>query len=137
MDNKIFMTEEFTPLSKMPLGDIRAYPTVSITSKHVTFNRSAAKILGCPEKVKWLTSTNYVLVVPTDKNDSDGYRYRAPGCGSHVGSHETTLPQFFVNEAKLKNGLYRCFEFKNGLVFDRYSPEMEYQKGVKRKNQYK
>lgn len=137
MDNKIFLTEEFTPLSKTPLGDARAYPTVSITQKHVTFNRSAAKILGSPDKVKWLTSTNYILVVPADKNDSDGYCYRAPGRGAGGGSHETTLPQFFVNQAKLKNGLYRCFEFKNGLVFDRYSPEMEYAKGEKRKNQYK
>lgn len=135
MDNKIFMTEEFTPLSKTPLGDARQYPTVSITQKHVTFNHSAARILGNTPKVKWATSTNYILCLPTEKNDSDGYAYRRPGDGSSVGSHETTLPQFFVTHAKLKNGLYRCFEFKNGLVFDRYNPEMEYAK--KRKNQYK
>ena len=136
MDNKIFMTEEFTPLGKIPVGSRRAYPTISITNKHATFNPSAAKILGDPYKVKWLTSTNYILVTPADKNDPDGYCYRVPGRSTTGGSRETTLPQYFVSQAKLKNGLYRCFEFKNGLVFDRYAPEMEYVKTSTRKNQY-
>lgn len=131
MDTKVFLTEEFEPLCKVTRSSNgRMYPTISYTDNHhATFNKAAANILGNTPKLKFLVSTNYILVLPTGADDVDGYCYRSPNNGRGIPgrakSSEVTTPTSFT-DMKLKPGLYRCYEHRNGVVFDRYNPEVVY-----------
>lgn len=136
MDSKLFLTETFEVVGKANATITgKSYPTLSYTgSNHATFNKAAANVLGNTPKLKFFKSTNYIAILPTDENDADGYCYRSPNSARTIkarsGSSEVTTPVSF-KEMKLRHGLYRCYEYKNGLVFDRYNPETTYDKPAK------
>ena len=135
MSENFFINEDFAPIyKKTRTNAIDDFAAVSFTHHHATLNQAAAKIIGNTPKLKFFASTNYILILPTFKEDADGYSYRSKYNGKSEATNEVTVPAVLFEDMKLKFGKYRCFEHKGGIVFDRYKPIEVYAK--KRKNQF-
>lgn len=95
------------------------FPAVSVTDKVIYFNTKAGRYV--PNVILWSTSTNYVIGMPTDKDNRNGYLVRHKKSAKSEDSYcVATFPSALKREKKLHNGVYKLFKYKDGIAFKRY-----------------
>lgn len=95
------------------------YPVVHFGST-VYFNTKTRSILGNASKIRWFTTPEYVVCLPTEANDTKGFtllHYKNGRLGLFGA-----FPVALRNDKKLSEGFYKLFKYKNGVAFKRYEP---------------
>lgn len=115
---EITLDEEFELINK---GGFISYdfPAVSVTDKIIYFNTKAGRYV--PDLILWSTSTNYVIGMPTDKDNRNAYLVKRKKSKKSEGPYcVATFPTALKQEKKLHNGVYKLFKYKDGIAFKRY-----------------
>ena len=88
-------------------------PMANLCQKIIYFNAAAADII--PDRIKWFVTPEYVIGLPTTKDDENGYSV------NHTENATMTFfPSYLRNVKKLKDGHYKLMKFENGFAFKRY-----------------
>lgn len=89
------------------------YPVVGITNDNAFFNKHAVSII--PTRIKWFTTSEYVIGLPASENDKN--RYKARRVWNEVVTH---IPKDMKNNKKIGVGHYKVYKYKDGFAFKRY-----------------
>lgn len=95
------------------LGTMFDDPVVSIGKKTAYFNYKSESII--PKRVRWYTTSDYVIGVEAADDDRNGYRVRK----AH-GATIAHVPTKLLKEKKIKTGYYKLYKYKTGFAFKRY-----------------
>lgn len=94
-------------------------PVVTISSRQAYFNTLAADLV--PERIRWYTTTNYVIGLPAEEDDKNGYIAKKAN-----GAMIAFFPHKLRVEKKVKEGYYKIYKYKDGFAFKRYE---QYKRG--------
>ena len=87
-------------------------PSVTIKNKTMYFNKASSEII--PKKVKWFSTTEYIIGVPASENDRNAY------CITKQKYSKTAAVPYMFKQKKIKDGVYKIIKYKNGFAFNRY-----------------
>lgn len=94
-------------------------PLVRINSNCARFYFNTAAATYIPSVIKWFTTSDYVIGLPTTDKDPNGYK--TWNC-RNVNAICASFPAGLMKIKKLKNGIYKIFKYKDGIAFKRYEP---------------
>ena len=81
------------------------------------FNVASSAII--PEFIKWYTTTNLVIGLPSSEKDKDHYpTFR--NLMKNGGGITTRFPSVLIHQKKVKPGYYKIYKYKDGFAFKRY-----------------
>ena len=89
------------------------FPVIGISQQAVFFNRYAVDMV--PPRIKWFTTSEYVIGIPAARDDRDGYITRK--VWNEVVVH---FPVPLRKQKKIKPGHYKLYKYKDGFAFKRY-----------------
>lgn len=124
MDNEEFEVvdidlEELETIEKLTNFISLDFPAVHLGETTIYFNTMAENII--PDYIRWMVSTEYVIGLPTDKNDPNGYCSQKRSCLKKRTSGVTAcFPVKLRKEKKIKTGCYKIYRYKDGFAFKRY-----------------
>ena len=105
--------EELEVVEKLFSRTNATCPLVNVGEKTFYFNQLATDVV--PEYIKWFTTNDYIIGLPTTEKDKNGYKtWKA---------NSATLACFPIklrSAKKLKQGLYKVYKYKEGFAFKRY-----------------
>lgn len=111
--------EELETIEKLLNSTSYNFPVAHLGETTIYFNVKAERII--PDYIKWAVSTEYVIGLPTDKDDPTGYCTNKRACLKKETSGVTTsFPVRLRKEKKIKSGTYKVYKYKNGFAFKRY-----------------
>ena len=90
-------------------------PVVNVGYTTFYFNQSAAAII--PKFIKWLTTPEYIIGLPTTEDDKNAYS----GNNRSEGGVTAAIPAM-IKAKKPKKGVYKVMKFRDGFAFKRYEP---------------
>ena len=95
------------------LGTMFDDPVVSIGKKTAYFNYKSESII--PKRVRWYTTSDYVIGVEAEDDDPNGYKAKKVR-----GTTAVHMPTVLMKEKCVKEGYYKLFKYKTGFAFKRY-----------------
>ena len=95
------------------------FPVAHIFMDHIYFNHAAESLLPKqPNKIKWAITTNYIVGMPTNEFDKQGFKvyfHDAKKCRQFVA----TFPSHMRCDKKIRPGLYKIYKYKDGFCMKR------------------
>ena len=93
------------------------FPTITLSSPNLFFNRAAGKYLKDVQFVKFRTSTEYVVIVPTEEKTKTAFKL-----GTYTNGAKAIAYPANLKGCKIKRGVYKLYKYKDGFAFKRYEP---------------
>ena len=81
------------------------------------FQQSGKKYVEDVQFVKFRTSTEYVVIVPTEEKTRTAFKLGTYTNGAKAIAYPTNL-----KGCKIKRGVYKLYKYKDGFAFKRYEP---------------
>lgn len=104
---------DFSEVEKLYNSPHYNFPVISVSEQTCYFNRAAAGFV--PANFKWRFNTNWCVIVPCNKDDTNSYSSQRNNFGVSC-----RLPAGLRTEAKLSRGVRKLYKTSNGLAFKRY-----------------
>lgn len=89
------------------------FPVISVSKKTACFNSRSSAIV--PKRIKWYTTSDYVIGVEAEDDDPNGYKAKKVR-----GTTAVHMPTLLMKEKCVKEGYYKLFKYKTGFAFKRY-----------------
>ena len=101
------------------------FPVVSVSKNGLYLNYWTQKIIDKigMNAVRFFTTTNYVILVPCKKGQSNAFSLC--NSGNANGNYKWIGMPKALEEKKIKPGSYRLYKCKQGFCFKRYEPLTE------------
>ena len=104
--------EELEQISKK-FGTLFNFPAIHIGNDVIYYNIASRSIV--PKYIKWFTTHEYIIGLPTTKDDKNGYKVRADQYTTF-----SSFPAEIRDVKKVKPGYYKLYKYKDGFAFKRY-----------------
>ena len=108
------ISEAFEPIEKNHCMKY-PFPAVTILNESIYFNSRASAIV--PKLIKWIVTTNYIVGLPTDENDLNGYKIYNASNSERL--RRCSFPASMRNDKKVRPGYYRLYKYKDGFCMKR------------------
>lgn len=92
------------------------FPVATLGKQSIYFNRHAVPLI--PEYLEWRTSTQYIVGLPTTKENRNAFHVRRAKTAREAV--QAAFPVKMKNEKKVKSGSYKIYKYKDGFCFKRY-----------------
>ena len=108
--------EELEEILRVNHGYWELFPCITVCDHTFYFNRISNAII--PKRLKWFATSELIIGLPASEVDVNSFTVRNY---THSSGKVTTFPSF-MQQKKIKHGVYKLYKYKDGFAFKRYEP---------------
>ena len=109
-------SEELEELLKLTHSYWELFPCITVSDHTLYFNRMSNAIV--PKRLKWFATSELIIGLPASEVDVNSFAVK-----NYAGtSGKATRFPSFMQQKKIKRGVYKLYKYKDGFAFKRYEP---------------